>query len=260
MRLSKSLRHCSKLINRSLYRVSAPPSQRDWSHPVSFLTPSLAPFSAVCLFCSLHQVQWNYTNYGGVALREILSPFSSLPLSCPSCLQGRYERADKRGKTREGKRAGGTSPTSRKGNGSERHRAMKRYLRKTRETIDRKTREERKNEREWEREGGRREGDWLKRRGSSAFSFHYWFRLPAATPAPLSLICQHLRPPKLSNNGFLVSRTIANGEARGWGKRGSRAIGVVPARWKKFSIEPKSGLYYRSAFTPFFLHRVSILF
>lgn len=50
---------------------------------------------------------------------------------------------------------GGTSPTSRKGNGSERHRAMKRCLRKTREAIDRKTREDGEREKESER----REGD-----------------------------------------------------------------------------------------------------
>lgn len=49
-----------------------------------------------------------------------------------------------------------------------------------------------------------REGDWLKRYRSSAFSFHRWFRLSATLVSqPLSsLICQHLRSSIPPNNGY----------------------------------------------------------
>lgn len=104
---------------------------------------SLAPFSAVC---SAPCIKFNETIQTTVALlsERYWAPFPPF-LPHISCLQGRYERADKRGQT-EGEEGGGTSPTSRKGNGSERHRAMKRCLRKTREAIDRKTREEEEGE------------------------------------------------------------------------------------------------------------------
>lgn len=132
VRLFKKLRHCSKLINCSPCKMSAPPLQRDWSHrPHPLVHPSQA---SVLLPVPPHQVQWNYTNYGGGVLREIPSP--PPPPSLPPCVC----RIDTKGWMREVK---GTSPTSRKGNGSE---AMKRWLRKTWETIDRKARGERRRE------------------------------------------------------------------------------------------------------------------
>lgn len=58
------------------------------SHPLAH--PSQA---SVLLPVPPHQVQWNYTNYGGGVLREIPSP----PPLPPLCLQNRYERVDERG-------------------------------------------------------------------------------------------------------------------------------------------------------------------
>lgn len=212
VRLFKKLRHCSKLINYSPCKMSVPPSQRDWSYSHPLAHPSQA---SVLLPVPPHQVQWNYTNYGGGVPREIPSP----PPLPPFCLQDRYERVDEkreRDLTYEQKR-------------KRKRRAMKRWLRKTWKTIDRKTRRERREERRKKE----REGDWLKRRGSLAFSFHHWFRLPVAALAPLSLICQHLRQPKLSNNEFLVSRT------QQWGWEGKRCKGFVRdrrCRWDEKSF------------------------
>lgn len=102
---------------------------------------------------------------------------------------------------------------------------MKRWLRKTWETTDRKTREGRRRERE--DEGGRkgeREGDWLKRRESSAFSFHHWFRLPPGRLFHLSVNTYVSQSSRIMSSSFRERwRTEKRGDG-GWEGKECRGL------------------------------------
>lgn len=88
--VSKHLRHCSKLINHSLYRAFASPSQRVWSRRT--LSPfSRAPFSAVCSApcpaasssMKLYKLRWRWCSQRDTA--PILLRPSTLLSTLPVC-------------------------------------------------------------------------------------------------------------------------------------------------------------------------------
>lgn len=92
--LYKNLRHCSKLINRSLYRVSAPPSQRNWSSCSVILTPVSHPSQPSVLLPASSSMKL-------YKLRWCCSQRDTEPLSLPSSLTSPVCRVDTKERIRE---------------------------------------------------------------------------------------------------------------------------------------------------------------